>query len=107
MHGLSEVAYCGFYCPNCGERCRVPRRAAALIEEMIVGEYGEWGHALEGFLHRLADVVTRNREAGGNLRLVAKVGLERIVPCHQHYGNYNRDVQVYVFPLQEVLPYSL
>jgi hypothetical protein len=65
--GKSEVTYCGLYCPNCGARCHLPQRAAALIEEMKVGEYDKWGHALEGFtpfwkfLHGLADVSVPKR----------------------------------------------
>lgn len=61
MDAKSEVTYCGLYCPNCGARCHLPQRAAALIEEMKVGEYDKWGHSLEGFtpfwkfLHGLAD----------------------------------------------------
>jgi len=62
MERLSEVGYCGVYCPNCGARCRLPQRAAALITTMKAGEYDDWGHGLEGFttfwkfLHGLADV---------------------------------------------------
>jgi hypothetical protein len=67
MSAIPEVTYCGLYCPNCGARCHLPQRAAALIEEMKVGEYDEWGHSLEGFtpfwkfLHGLADVSVPKR----------------------------------------------
>ena len=49
MEKISEVAYCGVYCPNCGERCTLPERASALTDGMKEGEYDEWAHGLEGF----------------------------------------------------------
>jgi len=67
MNAISEVTYCGLYCPNCGARCHLPQRASALIEEMKAGEYDQWGHTLEGFtpfwkfLHGLADVSVPKR----------------------------------------------
>lgn len=46
---IGQVTYCGVYCPNCGARCHIPSKAAALKESMIDGQYDEWGHSLEGF----------------------------------------------------------
>lgn len=49
MEKISEVSYCGVYCPNCGERCSLPTKASALVEAMKEGEYDDWAHGLEGF----------------------------------------------------------
>ena len=67
MDAISEVTYCGLYCPNCGVRCHLPQRAAALIEEMKIGEWEEWAHTMDGFtpfwkfLGGLADVSVTKR----------------------------------------------
>lgn len=49
MEKLNEVTYCGLFCPNCGARCELPKRASALIDSLIEGEYDQWAHGLEGF----------------------------------------------------------
>ena len=49
MEQLSEVTYCGIYCPNCGTRCRMPQKALALMETMKAGEWDDWGQGVEGF----------------------------------------------------------
>ena len=42
MSRLSEVTYCGVYCPNCEERCQIPQRAAALLKSMKAANYNDW-----------------------------------------------------------------
>jgi hypothetical protein len=98
MANQGEVSYCGLYCPNCGARCHLPQRASALIEEMLVGEYDQWGHMLEGFtpfwkfLHELADVSIPKRcreETCGNpecgLRQCAmRKGVEACPFCEEY-----------------------
>ena len=49
MERISDVAFCGVYCLNCGERCSLPQKAAALVAAMKEGEYDDWAHSLEGF----------------------------------------------------------
>jgi len=62
MKRLSEVGYCGVYCPNCGARCRLPEKASALLATMKAGDWEDWGPGQEGFtefwkfLNGLADV---------------------------------------------------
>jgi hypothetical protein len=61
MERISEVTYCGIYCPNCGVRSRLPKQAGALLATMKAGEWDDFGHGIEGFtpfwkfLHGLAD----------------------------------------------------
>ena len=57
MERLSEVTYCGVYCPNCGERCHIPERASALIKAMKDGQYDDWcPTTVWEFLNNLTDV---------------------------------------------------
>ena len=49
MERLSEVTYCGIYCPNCGTRCRLPQKASALLETMKAGDWEDFGKGIEGF----------------------------------------------------------
>jgi hypothetical protein len=50
MDDISEVAYCGLYCPNCGMKCHLPQRASALVEEMKAHGWDKWGPVFEGFV---------------------------------------------------------
>ncbi len=57
MERLSDVTYCGVYCPNCGERCHIPARAEALIKAMKDGKYDDWCPApIWEFITNLTDV---------------------------------------------------
>ena len=57
MERLSEVAYCGVYCPNCGERCQIPDRASALIRAMKDAQYDNWcPRPVWEFINNLTDV---------------------------------------------------
>ena len=57
MERLSDVTYCGVYCPNCEARCQIPQRASALIRAMKAGDYDSWCPAPTWqFLNNLTDV---------------------------------------------------
>jgi hypothetical protein len=64
MEHIGEVTYCGIYCPNCGVNCRLPKQASTLLNTMKAGDWGDFGHGIEGFtpfwrfLNGLADVNT-------------------------------------------------
>ena len=68
----NEVTYCGIYCSNCGTRCRLPERAAALMETMKAGEWEDFGQGIEGFtpfwkfLNGLSDTSNPNSCRAGN-----------------------------------------
>jgi len=57
MDRLSEVTYCGVYCPNCEARCQIPERASALIRSMKAAHYDEWcPETVWKFINDLTDV---------------------------------------------------
>ncbi len=57
MERLSEVTYCGVYCPNCEARCQIPERASALIKSMKAAAYDDWcPEEIWKFLDNLTDV---------------------------------------------------
>ena len=57
MERLSEVAYCGVYCPNCEARCQIPERASSLIGSMKAAQYDDWcPETVWKFLNDLTDV---------------------------------------------------
>lgn len=43
MADMRNVTYCGLYCSLCGERARVPQRAAALRESLAKEGWEQWG----------------------------------------------------------------